>query len=56
VSYLDIEAMADAVHDLLLNEEKRTWMRMNAAEKISKHHVIDVGAPTILAVIESMLS
>ena len=53
--YLDIDAMADKVIELLSSEEKRGRCGRNARERVLRERNVSVAAPQILKVIERYL-
>jgi len=51
VPYLDVEAMADKVIDLIKDEKLREQTGERAAQKVKERHVIPVAAPQLLQAI-----
>jgi glycosyltransferase involved in cell wall biosynthesis len=55
VPYLDIEAMAARVVELLDSESERTRLGRRLARRVRDRHRLEVGAPKLLGQIERML-
>lgn len=55
VPYLDVEAMADAVLDLLDDPERRAQAGALASSIVERDHRVDVAGPQVLEVIERVL-
>ncbi len=51
VDYLDVDAMAARVLDLLVSDEKRARMGLRAREKVCERHDVTVGAPQVEAIL-----
>lgn len=56
VPYLDLEAMADCVLDLLRSDDLRSELGRRARDKVRERHDLDVVAPRLLRTIERMLA
>ena len=55
VPYLDIDAMAAKICELLTSTDLRHRMGKNAAKKVRERHIVSVGAPKIYAVIKQFM-
>jgi glycosyltransferase involved in cell wall biosynthesis len=52
VPYLDIDAMAARIGELLDSEQERTEIGRRLARRVRERHSLDVAAPTLLRIVE----
>lgn len=55
VPYLDVEAMASTIGDLLADDDRRTAMGRRIGEVVRRDHDVDAAAPQLLEVVERAL-